>query len=91
MPSLCVFHPLWILGGGIPRGQGHKLLMQFSSLGNSKMEIYETDIFYTLKIQNDQICYAKHVLAPLHVFFTLFRCRGGGGGLPKGLVHNPLT
>ena len=91
-PSLCGFHPIWVLGGGgLPRGQGHNLLMQFSGLGNSKMEFFETDFFDTLTIQNDQISYVKHVLAPLYVFFTLFGCSGGGGGgLPKGLGHNLL-
>ena len=87
-PSLCVFHPIWVLGG-VPRGLGHNLLMQFSSLGGSKMEISETDLFDTLTIHNDQISYVKHVLAPLYVFFTLFGC-WGGGGLPKGLGHNLL-
>ena len=43
--------------------------MQFSSLGNSKMEISKTDFFCILTIQNDQISYVKHVLAPLYVFF----------------------
>ena len=74
-------------GGGLPRGLGHNLLMQFSSLGSLKMEISEPDFFDTLTIQNDQICYVKHVLAPLYVFFTLFGCvwvwlGGGGGSLP---------
>ena len=44
--------------------------------------------FYTLTIQNDQIPYAKHVLAPLDVFFNLFGC--GRGGLPRRLGHNLL-
>ena len=65
--------------GGSPRGLGHNLLMQFSSLGSSKMEISETDFFDTLTIQNDQISYVKHVLAPLYVFSTLFGCWGEGG------------
>ena len=43
--------------------------------------ISDTDFFFdTLTIQNDQISYVKHVLAPLYVFFTLF----GWGGGPKG-------
>ena len=77
-------------GGGLPRGLGHNLLMQFSRLGSSKMEISETDFFDTLTIQNDQISYVEHVLAPLSVFFILFGCWGGGGGLPRGLRHNLL-
>ena len=59
-------------GGGLPRGLGHNLLLQFSSLSSSKMEISEIDFFDTLTIQNDLISYVKHVLAPLNVFFTLF-------------------
>ena len=61
-------------GGGLPRGIGHNLLLQFSRLGSSKMEISKTAFFDTLTIQNDQISYVKHVLAPLYVFFTLFGC-----------------
>ena len=64
--------------------------MQFSSLGSSKMELSKTDFFDTLTIQNDQISYAKHVLAPLYVFFTIFGCWGARGGLPRGLGHNLL-
>ena len=79
-------------GGGLPRGLGRNLLMQFSRLSSSKMAISETDFFDTLTIQNDQICYVKHVLAPFYVFFTLFGCcgGGGGGGLPRGLGRNLL-
>ena len=64
--------------------------MQFSGLGNSKMEISETDFFHTLTIQNDEICYVKHVLDPLHVFFTLFGCGGGGGGTKGSRAYNLL-
>ena len=67
-------------GGGAPKGyRAHNLLMQFSRLSNSKMEISKTDFFDTLTILNDQISYVKHVLAPHYVFFTLFGCGGGGG------------
>ena len=66
-------------GGGTKGSRAHNLLMQLSNLGNSKMEISETNFFDTLTIQNDQISYVKQVLAPLHVFFTLFGCDGGGG------------
>ena len=75
-------------GGGLPRGLGHNLLMQFSRLGSSKKEISETDFFYTRTIQNDQISYVKHVVAPFYVFFTLFG-RGGGGGALKGSRAQP--
>ena len=58
-------------GGGLPRGLGRNLLMQFSRLSSSKMAISESDFFDTLTVQNDQICYVKHVLAPFYVFFRL--------------------
>ena len=74
------FSPYLVVGGGGTKGsRAHSLLMQFSGLGNSKMEISQTDFFDTLTIQNDQISYVKHVLDPLHVFFTSFGCGGGGG------------
>ena len=72
---------VWRGGGrGTKGSRAHNLLMQFSGLGSSKMEISETDFFDTLTVQKDQISYAKHVLAPLYVFFTLFGCVAGGGG-----------
>ena len=75
------------VGGGAPKGsRAHNLLMQFSRLSTSKMEISETDFFDTFTIQNDQISYLKHVLAPLYVFFTLFGCWGVA---PKGSRAQP--
>ena len=53
------------------------------------MEFSETDFFHTLTIQNDQISYVKHVLDPVHVFFTLFGC-GGGGGTKGSRAHSLL-
>ena len=54
----------WLEGGrgGFPKGLGHNLLMQFSTLYSSKMEISTTTIFDFLTIHNDQISYVKHVL-----------------------------
>ena len=78
-------------GGGTKGSRAHNLLMQFSGLGSSKMEISETDFFDTLTVQKDQISYAKHVLAPLYVFFTLFGCVAGGGGVPRGLGHTTCS
>ena len=75
--------------GGLRRGLGHNLLMQFFRLGSSKMENFKTDFFDNLTIQDDQISYAKHVVAPLYAFFTLFGCWGGGGGAPKGSRAQP--
>ena len=80
-PLFMCFSPYLGVGGGGTKGsRAHNLLIQFCGLGSSKMEISETDSFDTLTIQNDQISYVKHVLAPLHVFFTVFGCVGGGGG-----------
>ena len=45
-----VFFTLFGCWGGLPRGIGHNLLMQFSRLGSSKMEISKTDFFDTLTI-----------------------------------------
>ena len=87
-----LFGCVWGGGGrGTKGSRAHHLLMQFSGVGSSKMEISETDFLHTLTIQNDQISYVKHVLAPLHVFFTLFGCVWGGGGGTKGSrAHNLL-
>ena len=79
-PFYVFIHPIWVLGGGGgARGLGHNLLMQFSRLNSSKMEISETDFFDTLTIQNDQISHVKHVLAPFSALFALFGCWGWGG------------
>ena len=86
---MCFSPYLGVGGGGDTKGsRAHHLLMQFSGLGSSKMEISETDFFHTLTIQNDQISYVKHVLAPPYVFLTVFGC--WGGGVPRGLGHNLL-
>ena len=90
IPSLCVFHPIWVFragGGGGLLGLGHNVLVQFSNLWGSKMEISKTDFFDILTIRNDQISYVKHVLDPHYVFFTLFGCWDRG----KGLRHNLPT
>ena len=53
------------------------------------MENFAKLFFDIVTTHNDEICYVKHVSAPLCVFFTLFGC-GGGGGLPRGPGHNLL-
>ena len=68
----------------------HNLVLQFFTLENSKIETYFFDILITL---NDHPRYVKHVLAHICVFFTLlgyWARAAGGGGVPKGLVHNLL-
>ena len=74
-------------------GLGHRLLVQFSSHGSSKAETSETDFFHFVNIQNDKTSYAKHVLDPRCVFFTLFFCRGGcpkvvGAQLAYAIFHS---
>ena len=56
------------------------------------MEVFETYFFDIVTTQNDHPSYGKHVLGRIYVFFTLFgyQVGGGGGGSPKGRVHNLL-
>ena len=70
----------------------HNLLMQFFTLGSSKIEVYETYIFDIVITQNDHPRYVKHVLGRIYFVFTSFGywVPRGGGGAPKGLVHNLL-
>ena len=43
------FHPIWVLGpgggGGSPKELVHNLFMQFFTLGNSKIQVFETCFF----------------------------------------------
>ena len=74
-PYLRVFHPIWVLcprGRGSPKGLVHNLLMQFVTMGSSKIEVFETCFFDTVATQNDHPRYVKHVLAGIYVVSTLF-------------------
>ena len=68
--------------------------MQFSPLDSSKMEVLKTCLFDIVTTQYDDSSYLKHILGRIWLFFTLFGYWvlgwGGGGGSPKGLVHNLL-
>ena len=65
--------------------------MQFFTLGSSKIEVFETCFFDIVTTQNDHPRYVKHVLGCICMFFILFGYEiRGGGGSPKGLVHNLL-
>ena len=76
---------------GLVNGPVHNLLMQFFTPDSSKMEVFETCFFDIVTTQNDHPRYVKHVLGRIYVFFTLFGYQvGGGGGAPKGRVHNLL-
>ena len=85
---MCFSPYLGVAGGGCTKGsRAHNLLMQFSGLGSSKMEISETDFFDILTIQNDQIPYVKHVLAPL----PSSRCLAEGNRIFLSLENLQLT
>ena len=66
--------------------------MQFFILDSSKIEVFETCFYDIVTVQYDHPRYIKHVLGRIYMFCTLFGyyLRGGGGGAPKGWVHNLL-
>ena len=76
---------------GLVNGPVHNLLMQFFTPGSSKIEVFETCFFDIVITYNDHPRYVKHVLGCIYVFFTLFGYWVGGGGSPKGWVHNLLV
>ena len=62
-----------VQGGGVsPKGLVHNLLMQFFTLGSSKIEVFETCFFDIMITRYDRPRYVKHVLGRSYVFFTLF-------------------
>ena len=77
------FHPIWVFGGGVPRGLGHNLHMQLSTLYCSKMEISKPVFFDVLTIHNDQISNVQQFLDLFHVFFTRFGCLEGQGDVAQ--------
>ena len=66
--------------------------MQFCTLGSSKIKVFKSYFYDIVPTSYDHPRYVKHVLDRIYAFFTRFgyRVRGGGGGSPKGLVHNML-
>ena len=80
-------------GGGLsPKGSVHNLLMQFFTLDSSKIEVFETYSFDIGITQDDHPRYVKHVSGRIYLFCTPFGhwAHRGGGGSPKGMVHNLL-
>ena len=57
---------------GLVNGPVHNLLMQFFTLGSSKMEVFKTGFYDIVITQNDHSRYVKHVLRFICVFFILF-------------------
>ena len=62
------------------------VIMQFFTLGNSKIEVFETCFYEIVITRYDHPRCVKHVLGRIYVFFTRFGYwahGGGGGGLPR--------
>ena len=57
-------------------------LMQFFTLGSSKIEVFKTYFVDIVTTQNDHPTYVKHVLGRICLFFTLF-VYWVRGGVPK--------
>ena len=75
---------------GLVNGPAHNLLMQFFTLGSSKIEVFETYFFRYcdhLK-QPSKVC--KACFRPCLCVFHPIWLMGRGGGGPKGLVPNLL-
>ena len=71
-----IFTLIWVLGlgggGGAPRGLVHNLLVQFFTVGSSKIEVFETCFYDIVTTQYDLPRYVKHVLGRIYMIFTLF-------------------
>ena len=50
----------------------HNLLMQFFTVGSSKIKVFETDFFDIVTTQYVHPRYVKHVLGRIYMIFTLF-------------------
>ena len=57
---------------GLVNGEVHNLLMQFFTLGSSKIEVFKTGFYDIVITQNDHPRYVKHGLGCICVFFILF-------------------
>ena len=70
---------------GVSKGLVHNLLMQFFTVGSSKIEVFETSFSDTVITENDHPSYVKHVLGRIYVFFHPIWVlgRGGEGGSPR--------
>ena len=59
---------------GLLNGPVHNLLMQFFTLGSSKIEVFEICFYDIVTTQYDHPRYVKHVLGRIYVFLALFGC-----------------
>ena len=72
---------------GIVNGPVHNI----GTIGSSKIQVFETCFYNIVTSQYNHPRCVKLLLGCIYVFFTLFGFEvGGGGGAPKGLVHNLL-
>ena len=77
---------------GLVNAPVHNLLMQFFTLGSSKIEVFETCFYDNVTTQYDHPSHVKHVSGHIYTFFSPYLgVRSGGGGSPRGLVHNLLV
>ena len=59
-------------GGRSPKGLVHDMLLQFTTLGGSKIEVSdESKIFDIVTSKNDHPIYVEHVLGRIYVFCNL--------------------
>ena len=66
-----------------PKGVVHNLLVQLFTLGNSKIEVFETYFFDTVIISNDHPRYVKHVFGRIYEFVMLFSYWVRGADVPR--------
>ena len=57
---------------GLVNAPVHNLLMQFFTLGSSKIEVFETCSYDIVTTQYDHPRYVKHVLGHIYMIFKLF-------------------
>ena len=57
---------------GLVNGLVHNLLMQFFTLGSSKIEVFETCFYDIVTTQYKHPSYVKHVFGRIYLFFILF-------------------
>ena len=55
---------------GLVNGPVHNLLMQFFTLGSSKVTVFEIYFLDIVITKSDHPRYVKHVLGRIYVFFT---------------------
>ena len=80
----------WAGGGGGQTGLVHNLLVQFFTVGSSKIEVFETCFYDIGTTRYDHPRYVKHVLGRIYMFFSLFGYLvPGGGGVSQGIGTQP--